>query len=95
MILRDVSTVAPQALYLMNNPFVAEQAKLAAAKLMAANDADDARIVSLYRATLGREPTDGERTVATNFLRNRSDAKDAWTKLIHAVFASAEFRFVN
>ncbi len=92
---RNVSTVAPQALYLMNNPFVAEQAKLAAAKLMAANDADDARIVSLYRVTLGREPTDGERTVATNFLRNRSDAKDAWTKLIHAVFASAEFRFVN
>jgi cytochrome c553 len=92
---RNVSTVAPQALYLMNNPFVAEQAKLAAAKLMASNDSEEIRIGSLYRATLGREPTDGERTVATNFLRNRSDAKDAWTKLVHAVFASADFRFVN
>lgn len=92
---RNVSTVAPQALYLMNNPFVAAQAKHAAEKLLGDAANDDARISRLYRQTLGREPTDGERTVATKFLQNRSDAKDAWTKLYHAIFASADFRFVN
>ncbi len=92
---RNVSTVAPQALYLMNNPFVAEQAKHAAEKLQTDSNDDNGRISRLYRSTMGREPTDGERSVATNFLRNRSDAKEAWTKLVHAAFASADFRFVN
>jgi cytochrome c553 len=94
---RNVSTVAPQALYLMNNPFVAEQAKAAAQRLLdgSRNMNDDQRLTRLYRLTLGREPTAGEREVATKFLQNRSDASDAWAKLFHAVFASADFRYVN
>ena len=40
---RDVSTVAPQALFLMNHPFVLEQARQAARRLLAEPGLDDAR----------------------------------------------------
>jgi len=94
---RNASTVAPQALFLMNNPFAVEQAKSAAARLVGeALPSDDARITRAYRLTLGRPPTAGERAVAAKFLTNRSgDPKDAWATLFQALFASADFRYVE
>jgi hypothetical protein len=66
---RNVSTVAPQALYLMNHPFVIEQARLAAAKnLQTPNLTDAARIDLAYRTALGRLSTDNERKLALKFL---------------------------
>ena len=54
---RNVSTVVPQALFLMNHPFVVEQAKLAALRLKNEGESDDAeKLKSAYRRTLGREP---------------------------------------
>src|SRR5205085_7317014 len=62
---RTVSTVAPQALFMLNNPFVAEQARGAAARLLAEPPSDDAaRVTRAYRLALGRTPTEGERAVA-------------------------------
>jgi hypothetical protein len=92
---RNSGTIAPQALFMMNHPFVLEQSKSAATRLLAEKHADDAsRITHAYRLTLGREPTAGEREVAQRFLKGKPD-KDAWTTLFHALFASAEFRYVN
>jgi hypothetical protein len=94
---RNASTVAPQALFLMNNPFVIEQSKQAAARLLAENQPDDvARIRRAYRWTLGRDPTPSEREVSLKFLAaNGRDPKDAWAALFHALFASADFRYVE
>jgi len=93
---RNVSTVAPQALYLMNHPFPAEQATYAATRLLAEDLKDDhARLTRAYRRTLGREPTPGEREVAERFLARGSDAKEAWAAIFHALFASADFRYVD
>jgi hypothetical protein len=92
---RNAGTVAPQALFMMNHPFVLEQSKFAATRLLAEKHADDdARITRAYRLALGREPTAGEREVAKRFLKDKNE-KDAWTALFHALFASAEFRYVN
>ncbi len=92
---RNSGTVAPQALYMMNSPFVLEQSKHAAARLLTEKHADDvARLTRAYRLTLGRVPTVGEREVATRYLKGKPE-KDAWTALFHALFASAEFRYVN
>ena len=92
---RNTSTVAPQALFMMNNPFVFEQAKHAAARLLAEDHlSDDARITRAYRLTLGRDPTEGERAVAAKFLAG-GDPKDAWATLFQALFASADFRYVE
>ena len=92
---RNSGTVAPQALFMMNHPFVLDQSKLAATRLLAEKHADDtARLTRAYRLTLGREPTAGEREVAQRFLKGKPE-KDAWTAIFHALFASAEFRYVN
>jgi hypothetical protein len=92
---RNSGTVAPQALFMLNHPFVLDQSKSAAARLLAEKHADDAsRLTRAYRLALGREPTGGEREIAKRFLKGKPE-KDAWTALFHALFASAEFRYVQ
>src|SRR5262245_8261828 len=91
---RNTSTVAPQALLLLNHPFPAEQAKHAAARLLAEGQPDDAdRITRAYRLTVGREPTAGERAVAAKFLA--TDGPEGWAAVFHALFASSDFRYVE
>ena len=52
---RNVSTVAPQALLLMNHPFVRGQAEAAARRLLAAGlTDDDGRVQHAFRQVLGR-----------------------------------------
>jgi hypothetical protein len=93
---RNVSTVAPQALFMMNNPFPRQQAEAAAEKLLAETGLDDAgRLTRACRLTLGREPTEGERRVLMQFLRGSSNSAAAWANVIHALFASTDFRYVN
>jgi hypothetical protein len=92
---RNVSTTAPQALFLMNHPFPAEQARHAAVRLLGEKLADDdARVIRAYRLTLGRAPTAAEQQVAAKFLHGR-EPHEAWALLLHALFASADFRYVN
>ena len=61
---RNVSTVAPQALYLLNSPFVMDQSAAAAARLLAEHPAasDEVRVERAFREALGRKPTDGEKS---------------------------------
>src|SRR5579883_306471 len=92
---RNSGTVAPQALFMMNHPFVLKQSELAATRLLGEKHANNGeRITRAYRLVLGRTPTAGEREVAERFLKGKSET-DAWTVLLHALFASAEFRYVN
>ena len=66
---RPVSTFAPQALILMNGPFVQGQGKALAVRLAREVGADPAKqIDALYRRTVGRLPTDAEKQLATAFL---------------------------
>jgi hypothetical protein len=94
---RNVSTVAPQALYLMNSPFVLAQAKAAAARVLAVQGLDDAgRVERMYRLTLDRAPTAKERQIALEFLRNEPEPRAAaWERLQQALFACIDFRYVN
>jgi len=90
---RNAGTVAPQALYLLNNPFPIAEANLAGARLLKSGPpTDEARIESAYRTALGRPPTDGERTAVRKFLKAQKSESDAWAGVFHALFASAEFR---
>src|SRR5262249_23693422 len=93
---RGASTVAPQALLMLNHPFVIEQAQHAARRLLAQCTAADDPTTRAYRLTLGREPTKGERRIAQQFLQRASEDREAaWALLIQSLFASAEFRYVN
>ena len=93
---RTVSTVAPQALYLMNHPFPREQADAAAERLLAEPLAGDAeRLTQACRLTLGRAPTEGERAVLSGFLAENTDRRAAWAQVFHALFASTDFRYTD
>jgi hypothetical protein len=59
---RGVSTVAPQALFMLNDPFVAAQAAALAERIVRETPVGDneARIRRLYAIVLGRSPTQAE-----------------------------------
>jgi hypothetical protein len=95
---RNVSTVAPQALFLMNHPFVLEAARSAAERLLARPGLDDrARVKHLYRRTLGRFPSEGELQVSLKYVVQASAAErlEAWAQVYQSVFASIDFRYLN
>ncbi|MCI0461933.1 MAG: DUF1553 domain-containing protein [Gemmataceae bacterium] len=95
---RNVSTVPTQALYLMNSPFVLEQARHAADRLLALPGLDDAgRLERAYREALGRLPTERERQLALEFLRGvaADERRAAWGQLLQVVFGCVDFRYVN
>ncbi len=99
---RSDSTVAPQALFMMNHPWIMEQSQSAAKKLLAEKFADDReRVARAYRLVLGRVPTDGEVTLALKFLPAESTASEAvkrleaWGRFYQALFASVDFRYLN
>ena len=91
---RDATTVATQALYLMNSPFVQEQARHTARQLLDAPGDTTARLTRLYRTALGRSPTANETSVALRFLGEQPDL-EAWTGVCRAMFGCTEFRFVE
>jgi cytochrome c553 len=106
---RDVTTVAPQALYMLNNNFVTAHAQAMAYRVATnAAKSDVARVDLAYKLTLGRPATSVERdraeTYIANFLRDPAATRgktpdkaklDAWASFCQALLASAEFRYLN
>ncbi len=98
---RDETTVATQALYLMNDKDVIATADAFAERLLAGKAADDdARIAQAFELALGREPDGSEREAVRRFLREfagNKKAKDsrtrAWSAFVQTLFQSAEFRY--
>jgi hypothetical protein len=95
---RDVSTVAPQALFLLNHDFVLTQAKSLAKRLTRDEPKDeDARIHHLFQLTFNRSPTADEMRIARTFLdRPRAGGPEtAWRDLAHVVLSSNEFVYLD
>ena len=82
---RNVSTVAPQALFLMNNPFALEQAD-ALAKRAPEKD----RVPWLYRTLYGREPS--QREIA---LGQAAAENSAWADYCHVLLCANEFVYID
>jgi hypothetical protein len=101
---RDTTTVATQALYLLNSPFVMEQAQHTARRLLTLPD-DSARVTDLYRRSLGRAPSEKELTAVVRFVEKfkktvKSGPKvdpavETWAAVCQSVFGCTEFRFVE
>ncbi|HVS35199.1 MAG TPA: DUF1549 and DUF1553 domain-containing protein [Gemmataceae bacterium] len=70
---RAVSTFAPQALVLLNGPFLHEQSKAFAVRLLREANSDGARVDLAYRLALGRTPRDEERRTALDFLAAQTE----------------------
>jgi hypothetical protein len=104
---RVTSTTPLQALFLMNNSFVHEQARKFAERLRAEKTDDAGRIRSAFVLLFGRPPSDEEKATALDYL-GRVSAKlkasgvaaeqqtaRAWESLARALFLSNEFVYVD
>jgi hypothetical protein len=91
---RFQTTVPQQALFLMNSPFVIEQAKSLAAR---SSGTGLAKVKSLYRHALGRDPTIAEQSLAAEFVGNAAATGDfgKWEQLAQVLLLSNEFAFVD
>ena len=92
---RAQTTVAPQALYLMNNEFVAESAAATLhRKDVARCDSTAAKVERLYQVLLGREPVEKDLRRAQEFLGVNPDEK-IWQQFVQALLLTNEFAFVD
>jgi hypothetical protein len=105
---RDVTTVAPQALFMMNSNLVLEQTKHLAKRLLQDPKWNDAeRVRQLYEQVYGRPPTERETARALAYIRNyegslavaRINAREcqlrSWQSLCHVILESNEFMYVE
>jgi hypothetical protein len=74
---RPSTTVPQQALFLMNSPFVLQQAMHLADRDSDHAATDDQRIVRLFQMALGRDPAEDELQAAQQFLASTQLAEDA------------------
>jgi hypothetical protein len=99
---RSKTTVPQQSLAVLNAPLVVAAARQVAARVdreLGDTSNADVRIVALWRAVLGRDPSLEERQRVQDWLADES-ADDAqplheWQRLAHALLATAEFQFVD
>ncbi len=96
---RAVSTVAPQALFLLNHPFVLEQTKALVQRVLGVTGNDEARIEWLYRNLYGRPAASAELKAGRNALRQaRMVAKDenvVWAEYCQVLLCANEFTYID
>jgi hypothetical protein len=99
---RTTSTVATQALFLMNSPKVIEQARSAAEVVLKSSDDTAARIGYAFQSSLQRPPTAKEQAQVRDFLESSvsgnataEEVRDLWARFIQTLWATPEFRFLD
>lgn len=104
---RSISNVPAQALILMNDPFVVQQAKVWAKRVLApANLTPEKRITNMYLSAFSRPPTSQEIAAATAFLSEAGEShglsrvealtnEQVWAELAHVLFNVKEFIFIR
>jgi len=101
---RFATTVPQQALFMMNSPFVVQQAKSLVARPDVAQQAEpSAKVERLYRLLYGRSPTPEELWAAAEFIRGEEASTSPgtpsqitpWEKYAQVLLQSNEFVFVD
>jgi hypothetical protein len=102
---RDVTNVPAQALALLNDPFLLDQARVWAEKLTTTEASVDARIERMFRVGLGRPPERGERArfaAAVKRFATLHEVAEAdvlksavvWRDVAHTFFNLKEFIYI-
>ncbi len=102
---RANTTVAPQALFLMNSPFVQAQANEVAARLLAGSESADERLGLAYRRIYGRPASAAEVQSGLRFLETEEEAARAagaerprdvaWQRLAHVLLMANDFLYLR
>ena len=93
--LRDVTTVPPQALFMLNNSFVIDSSGRIAEELLKGGAGDPAVLVrQVWRRIYCRAPSAEEASAAVSFLKaSPADPRRQLAALVQATLASAVFRY--
>jgi hypothetical protein len=93
---RSQSIVAPQALFLMNDPFLTNIAERLSTRLRREVPVDNVieRLTWLYQRLFTRRPTDDEISIARELLRGDGSAR-AWDRLCLVIVCTNEFYYVD
>jgi len=92
---RQTTTVPPQALFFLNNPFLHKQAAAFASTLTTIPD-DPSRLRRAFRTLFQREPSATELHHATTFLASyRTSPEDAWNAYSRILLAGNEFSHLD
>ena len=97
---REVTTVPSQALYMLNSPFIQENAAAFAKRFQGTSADPKERITAAYLTAFSRPPTAAEVARAEGYLKTHAaerggSPETALTTFCQALFASAEFRYVK
>ena len=97
---RTGTTVAPQALFLMNSPFLVEQARaLMQLPELATEASAEKKIHSLYRRVLGRNPEAEEVSAGVEFVNAARPEPGMqvtpWESYAQVLLLTNEFAFVD
>ncbi len=96
---RDVTTVATQALFMMNNAWVRQQSLDAADRVLKHSSSTHERIRHAYWLALCREPTAAQIERIETYIRDQHRASPGrperaiWGDILQSLIASAEFRY--
>lgn len=92
---RDLTTVSPQALYLMNGPFLKQISERVLARGDITSESDKAeKIKRIYQVLLQRMPDESEQKLGDEFLGPAPSAAEM-ERFIQALLMSNEFVFVD
>ena len=96
---RTTSTTPLQALFLLNDPLVHEQAGRIAERLMKTGSDESQRVKSAYELLFARPPTANEAAAATQFIANAKgsapDANEAWNAYVRVLLRLNEFVYLD
>jgi hypothetical protein len=92
---REISNVPTQALTLLNNEFIHEQARLWGARIAKEGGSDEQRITFMFERALGRMPDADEVASMLEFAQGEPDAAQKWTDLAHAILNTKDFIFIR
>jgi hypothetical protein len=96
---RTVSTVAPQALFLLNHPFALDHAKALAQRVLREGPADDTgKVGRLYVLLFGRPPSEPETRIGLAALRRAVRAtgmEKAWEEYCQVLLCANEFIYID
>lgn len=96
---RVTSTVAPQALFLMNHPFALEQAKAVGKCAQSLGDSTESRIEGLYQILYARRPTAEEVAIGKNLIDHANSPAgsldSAWEAYAQVLLCTNEFIHID
>jgi hypothetical protein len=91
---RAVSTVAPQALFLMNHPFVVDCVRALSGRSARQPGTDGERVHKLYALLFGRPPSADEQRIGLDYL-GRQPNETAWLAYCQLLICANEFVYVD